>query len=189
MVNTLVESAKLLTDEALAAVLLSLRRFRIAPWSELLHPILNESIYRLNSFELVPLSKWCVSVKSFNETGRLILPAALPALEKFISQCRTLQESRVITTCFITIAHLLNKNGETATKYACHLSHLLDNGTINRNTPLRDLVKFLRALYFLVNLSYLITKKFKPQYNYFAISLRPRTMRTHSQLPYVSSDF
>jgi len=88
-------------------------------------------------------------MKSFNETGRLIIPAAFPALEAFMKQCRTLKDARMISTCFITVAHLLNKKGETASNYTRILSQLLDNNVINRDTPLRDLVKFLRGLYFL----------------------------------------
>ena len=81
--------------------------------------------------------------------GRLIIPAALPALDASMHQCRTLQDVKMISTCFLTVVKLLNKKGETATKYARLLSQLLDNNVINRDTPLSDLVKFLRGLFFL----------------------------------------
>ena len=140
---------ELLSDEVLVTVLLCLRKFRIAPWSEQLHPLLRSSLDRIDGFTISSLSKWCMAIKSFNETGRLIIPAAFPALEAFMKQCRTLKDARMISTCFITVAHLLNKKGETASNYTRLLSQLLDNNVINRDTPLRDLVKFLRGLYFL----------------------------------------
>jgi len=140
------KSAPLLSNEAIASLLLCLRRFDIRAWDISLHSLLCTSLDRINQFQLPELAKWCLALAVPSHTGRLISPAALPALENHIDNCSTLEEAKLISICFISLATMINRSGEFSKKFVNCIKSLIDSGVINASNPAPELIKFLRAL-------------------------------------------
>ena len=141
------KAASQLPDEVLTSVLLCLRKFHVFPWDPLLHSTFLTSLTRIRDFSLTALSKWCVAVSVPSQTGRLILPAALPAFHAHVDRCTTLDDFKVLSLCFIAIAPVIDKVGPTAQAFVERITQLLDTDVLNRNTPLTVLVRVLRSLY------------------------------------------
>lgn len=148
LINMLNESAPLLSNEALATVLLCLRRFHIVPWDLSVHSLLCASFNRIEQFQLPELAKWCLSLAMPSHTGRLIIPAALPVLEQHMnSQDHTLEDAKLVSMCFITLAAMIHRGGTLSRHYVMYITSLLDNGTINVDSPIPELITILRALF------------------------------------------
>ena len=136
-----------LSDEVLTSILLCLKKFEISPWDPCLKATWLNSLSRIESFSLNALCKWCTAVVLPNHSGRLALPAALPAFHKHVNQCQSLADFRMLATCFVAIASVINKTGSTASIFVDRANFLLDTNIINQDTPLSILVGVLHALY------------------------------------------
>ena len=142
------KSAHLLSNEALATVLLSLRRFRIVPWDLSVHSLLCSSLDRIHQFELPELAKWCLSLAMPSDAGRLIIPAAHAVLERHMnSRDHTLDQAKFASICFICLGPIVNREGAIGESYVEYIKSLLNNGTVNADSPVPELITILRALY------------------------------------------
>lgn len=147
------KSAALLSNEALATVLLCLRRFNIMPWDSSVHSLLCTSISNIKDFQLPELSKWCLALAMPSTAGRLIIPAACPVLDHHISKCVTAEDAKLISVCVITLGTVIHRSSCLSQNFVKCISALLDTRAINEDTPVPDLVKFLRALHLTRNVT------------------------------------
>lgn len=141
------KSAHLLSNDDLATILLSLKKFQILPWDPMLDSLLSTSLSRIQDFSLSALAKWCLAVSAAGTTGRLILPAALPAFHEHMNKSSTTTDYKILALCFATLAPLVDKVGPTAQSFLDRIHHLLDNQTLNVETPFPVLINILKALY------------------------------------------
>lgn len=127
--------------------MLCFRRFQIPPWDLEVYNVLLVSLEKINGFSLPALSKWCLAVATYNHAGRMILPSALPALERHIEACQNTEDLKPLSLCFSIIAPLVDNLGGTAQSYVKKISDLIEKGVINSETPVSSLVKILNGLY------------------------------------------
>lgn len=113
----------------------------------MLHSLLCTSLARIQDFSLSALAKWCLAVSLPGQTGRLILPAALPTFEKHLEKSSTLTDYKILSMCFSMLALLVDKTGPTAQTFVNRINQLIENKTLNEDTPLPVLSRILRGLY------------------------------------------
>lgn len=141
------KSSSLLSDNVLTTVLLCLNKFEILPWDPCLTSIWLDSLTRIGSFPLEALRNWCLATILPNHSGRLALPAALPAFHRHMNQFQSVADFGMLVTCFAAIAPVVHKTGPTARIFIAHVNRLLDTKFLSQDTPLSILVGLLHALY------------------------------------------
>ena len=138
-----------MSDEAVSCVLLSLRRYEVLATSAELHRLFTGSLQRLGRFSLPHVSMWTLAVKDEKGNGRLAIAASLPVVDAHLDQSRTLDDAKLLSICLLANQHLIT--GHLAAKYNSMLQRLLDEGVLNKDSPVRVLTKILTALKLCLN--------------------------------------
>ncbi len=99
---------------------------------------------RLEHFNLIHLAQWSLSVRDSNTCGRILLAAALPSLDNYISKCTTTEDVHALSISYVSATSLITE--DMAMKFGRLVERLLNTGVINSETPIEVLSKITQAL-------------------------------------------